>query len=100
MCLPTSCDSSVKRLMSQICMRGLVGDSSITNRVRPGLSACLRALRRRTCTDGLYKSAVTMLLVSGPAAWVSCSCAAANQRLARAFSCSMLLHGRLSICKA
>ena len=43
---PTSCDSSVKRLMSQICMRGLVGDSSITNRVRPGLSACLRALHR------------------------------------------------------
>jgi len=43
MCL-TLCDMSTKLLMSQICILGLVGDSSITSRVRPGFKAFSKAL--------------------------------------------------------
>ena len=40
----TWCEMSTSRRMSQICMRGLVGDSSITSRVWPGLRDFSNAL--------------------------------------------------------
>ena len=40
----TSWAMADRAAMSQICMRGLVGDSSITSLVRPGISAALTAL--------------------------------------------------------
>ena len=43
----TSWDILASVRMSQICMRGFVGDSSITSLVSPGLSAFLKALHPR-----------------------------------------------------
>jgi len=37
--------------MSQICMRGLVGDSSMSSRVRPGTSAPRTALGSGSCAS-------------------------------------------------
>lgn len=42
---PTSWAMAVRVVMSQICMRGLVGDSSITSFVLPGISAPRNALQ-------------------------------------------------------
>lgn len=42
----TSWEMSTSARMSQICMRGLVGDSSMTKRVSPGRSAFLKALHQ------------------------------------------------------
>jgi hypothetical protein len=54
--LHTSWEISTSALMSQICMRGLVGDSSMTNRVSPGRIAFLKALHQRSAPDQIVSN--------------------------------------------